>query len=267
MIPAIGLAAGLSRRMGRFKLTLPWGASTVIGQVVATLNAAGVTEIVAVTGHRADEVAAALAGTGAKLVFNPDYATGEMLSSIQAGLRAVVSASGDRGRSNVGEACLRRLNAESAQADFAEVAAVSTAGNQAILLCLGDQPQMEVATVQAVLTAGAATGWQRIIRPSYRMRAGHPIILPSAVWPDILTTGGTLREVLTAHRAITDYLVVDTPTVLADLDTPEEYAAGNWKLETERVVSSIQHPASSIQHPASSIQHPASSIQLLASSF
>ena len=74
MTAAIVLAAGLSRRMGRFKLTLPWGDRTVIGQVVATLEAADVNEIIIVTGHRADEVAAALADTTAHAVHNPDYA-------------------------------------------------------------------------------------------------------------------------------------------------------------------------------------------------
>ena len=34
MIAAIVLAAGLSRRMGRPKLSLPWRDTTVIGQVV-----------------------------------------------------------------------------------------------------------------------------------------------------------------------------------------------------------------------------------------
>ena len=86
MTAAIVLAAGLSRRMGRFKLTLPWGDRTVIGQVVATLEAAGIEEIVVVAGHRGDEVTEALAGTTARIVFNPDYASGEMLSSIRTGL-------------------------------------------------------------------------------------------------------------------------------------------------------------------------------------
>jgi molybdenum cofactor cytidylyltransferase len=137
--------------MGRFKLTLPWGGSTVIGQVVATLETAGLHEIFAVTGHRAEEVAAVLADTAAATVFNPDYATGEMLSSIQVGLRALGSG-------------------------------VSMTG-QAALLCLSDQPQMEVAAVCAVLTAGQAIGWGRIVVPSYQMRAGHPILLPKAIWP------------------------------------------------------------------------------------
>lgn len=184
---ALVLAAGLSRRMGRFKLTLPWAGRTVIGQVVATLEAAGLREIVVVTGHRTEEVVAALTGTGARCVFNPAYATSEMLSSVQVGLAAL------------DEDC------------------------PAALLCLGDQPQMEVATVQAVVAAGRAAGWQKIIIPSYRMRAGHPILLPRWLWDEIRAGENTLRDVLAAHRPETVFVTVETPTVLADLDTPEEY--------------------------------------------
>lgn len=184
--------------MGRFKLTLPWddgsdGARTVIGQVVATLEAAGLGEIIVVTGHRATEVEAALAVTAARCVLNPDYASGEMLTSLQVGLSAL----SDR--------------------------------RKAALLCLGDQPQMEVATARAVVAAGQAAGWQPIVIPSFQMRAGHPILLPRWLWPEIITCRGTLRDVLAAHRGQTEYLVVQTPTVLADLDTPEDYEASNVK--------------------------------------
>ncbi len=204
MIPAIVLAAGLSRRMGRFKLTLPWGETTVIGQVIGTLQAAGVMDIVVVTGHCAPEVEAALAGTTARTVHNPDYAAGEMVSSIQVGLRALLHRSGLR----------------------AGAITETAAGPPAALLCLGDQPQIEAATVRAVLAAGAAENWSRIVIPSFRMRAGHPILLPAWLWPEILAETGTLRAVLAAHRDATCYLNVDTPTVLADLDTPEDYEAG-----------------------------------------
>jgi molybdenum cofactor cytidylyltransferase len=185
---ALVLAAGLSRRMGRFKLTLPWGERTVVGAVIATLAAAGLTEIVVVTGHRADEVSAALAGTSGRCVHNAGYASEEMLGSIQAGLAAMA------------------------------------AGVEAALLCLGDQPQMEADTVRAVLAAGEVTGWAKIIIPSYQMRAGHPILLPRWIWPEILACRGTLREALAAHRGQIEYLAVQTPSVLADLDTPEDYA-------------------------------------------
>ncbi len=178
--------------MGRFKLTLPWEATTVIGQVLATLNTAGVTEIEVVTGHRQAEVAAAAqaAGIPAHFVHNPDYASGEMLNSIQAGLAAL-----DK----------------------------SGAGHPAALLCLGDQPQMQVATVKAVLAAGAASGWQHVIIPSYNMRAGHPILLPRRLWPAVLAAGDNLRRVLADHRTMVEYLTLHTPSILADLDTPEDY--------------------------------------------
>jgi molybdenum cofactor cytidylyltransferase len=215
MTAAIVLAAGLSRRMGRFKLTLPWGDRTVIGQVVAALEAAGVDEIIVVTGHRADEVAAALAGTTAHPVHNPDYTAGEMLSSIRTGLRALATRRGLKPPPQADESRLKP--AESAQA---------------ALLCLGDQPQMQATTVRTVLSAGEADGWERIVIPSYRMRAGHPILLPTWLWSEILACAGTLRDVMAAHRDRTRFLVVDTPTILADLDTPEDYETGTPRRET-----------------------------------
>lgn len=195
-IAALVLAAGLSRRMGRFKLTLPWAGRTVIGQVVATLEAAGLRQIVVVTGHRAAEVRAALANTTARCVNNPDYAAAEMLASIQIGL--------------------------------AHLSPDCAAG----LLCLGDQPQMETTTVLAVLAAGREANWRAIVIPSYQRRAGHPILLPAWLWPEIRACRTTLRDVLAAHRDRTRFLNVTTPSVLADLDTPEDYEAAGVKLET-----------------------------------
>jgi CTP:molybdopterin cytidylyltransferase MocA len=59
------------------------------------------------------------------------------------------------------------------------------------------------------------------------MRAGHPILLPAWIWGEILACRGTLREALAAHRKQTSYLTVETSTILADLDTPEDYTASN----------------------------------------
>jgi CTP:molybdopterin cytidylyltransferase MocA len=107
------LAAGLSTRMGDFKLTLPWDGTTVIGRVTQTLREAGLADILVVTGHRSDDVVRALAGKAVRTVHNPEYGTGEMLTSVQVGLRALQP------------------------------------NTVAALLCLGDQPQMEVTTVLA----------------------------------------------------------------------------------------------------------------------
>jgi molybdenum cofactor cytidylyltransferase len=186
-VAGVVLAAGLSTRMGSFKLTLPWGETTVIGRVAQTLAEAGITDIVAVTGHRADEVTNALAGLKVRIVYNPEYGTGEMLSSVQAGLRALESS-------------------------------VLTA-----MVCLGDQPQLQVGTVRALVDAGRKDLWQRIVVPSFRRRAGHPILLPRSVWPAVWNERATLRHALRVQPGGFRYLEVETDTVLADLDTPLDY--------------------------------------------
>ncbi len=186
-VSAIVIAAGLSRRMGKFKLTLPWSGSTVIASIVATLLAAPLREIVVVTGHRSADVEQALAGMDTRYVHNPDYEAGGMLSSIVAGLRALGNS------------------------------------DRAALLCLGDQPQMQPDTIRAVLSGGDRTGWQRIVLPSYRMRTGHPILLPIALWPQIMNTTETLRTVLRSNADMVHYVTVDTPSILDDLDTPDDY--------------------------------------------
>lgn len=187
-VSAIILAAGLSQRMGAFKLTLPWDGTTVVGKVATTLRSVTLHEILAVIGYRREEVEAALSDQSVRCVFNPNYATGDMLSSIQAGFAAVGASIG------------------------------------AVVVCLGDQPQMEAATLRAVLSEGKRTRWQRVVIPSYAMRAGHPILIPTSLRPQIMNTTESLRAVLRANANLLDYLVVDTPSILADLDTPEDYA-------------------------------------------
>jgi molybdenum cofactor cytidylyltransferase len=62
MIAAIVLAAGRSKRMGMPKMTLPWGETTVISQVVSILAQSGIEQIVVVTGGASQDVEAALCG-------------------------------------------------------------------------------------------------------------------------------------------------------------------------------------------------------------
>ncbi|MEI2692845.1 MAG: nucleotidyltransferase family protein [Anaerolineae bacterium] len=194
MITAIVPAAGLSTRMGGElpKPLLPWGASTVIGTVAATLLAAGIAEVIVVTGHRREAIEAALAdhAHAVRCVYNPAYRSGEMLASVQVGLAAATP--------------------ESAGA----------------LLALADQPQMQLSVVQQVLRAFAANSGQALVVPSYAMRRGHPLLLPRWLWAEVLAlpAGDTLRSAIQRHAAAIHYVETDTPTVLADLDTPEQYA-------------------------------------------
>lgn len=195
-VTAILLAAGMSRRMGRPKLDLPWGESTVIGQVASSLAeggaGAGLGRILVVTGGARRQVERALGQVHLpvplELVYNPDYARGEMLSSLQVGLGTLQT------------------------------------GIRGVLVCLGDQPQMRSDTVRQVLQAYQAVD-QPLVVPSYAMRRGHPWVIDRSLWAQALALQPphTLRDFLTDHQALIQYVLVDTPTILDDLDTPQDY--------------------------------------------
>jgi molybdenum cofactor cytidylyltransferase len=193
-IAAVILAAGQSRRMGRPKLLLPWGKTTVLGQVIATFKEAGIEEIVVITGGAREQVEA-LAGASARTVFNPEYAEGEMLSSIQCGLASLRRGSGQVGPST-----------------------------RAALIGLGDQPQVQVETVRAVCEAYARSQSPLVI-PSFNLRRGHPWLADRSIWPELLAlpAGQTPRDFMNSHAGHIQYVNVDTPTIFQDLDTPEDY--------------------------------------------
>jgi len=195
-IAAVVAAAGFSRRMGQFKQLLPWGESTVIRTVVDNLCAAGATPVVCVTGHRADEMAAALAGSPAQLIPNPDYVTGEMLTSYQAGINALHNS---------------QFTTHNSQFSGA-------------LLSLADQPHIPAAIIRRVIDRARSTP-DRIVIPSHQMRRGHPICLPRRLWPELLALppDASLRDLLNCHTPEIDYVDVDTDAIRRDMDEWGEY--------------------------------------------
>lgn len=189
MISALVLAAGRSTRMGQLKQLLPFGRHTIIEQVVTTLLAAPVDEVVVVTGCEQARVSAVLDVYPVRCVFNPDSAAGEMISSVQVGLHALGP----------------------------DVTAA--------LLAVGDQPQIEVRVIEQVLAAWRSGPADRIVIPSYQMRRGHPTCLPRAVWPAVWALGwqDSLRSLWRDFASQIEHIVVDTPSILGDLDTPDDY--------------------------------------------
>lgn len=187
MISALILAAGQSKRMGQPKMLLPWGEKTVLETVIATFKAGGMEDILVVTGGDRKRVEA-LVGKTAQTVFNQDYALNEMLGSIQAGLAGLKP----------------------------EV--------KAVLIGLGDQPQVQESSVRSVLEEYCRSGATLVV-PSFEMRRGHPWIVGQQHWDEILQMRSpkTMRDFLNLHASEIHYVELNTSTILQDLDTPEDY--------------------------------------------
>lgn len=191
MISAIILAAGESRRMGQPKMLLPWGNSTVLGHVISTFQAGGVRDIVVITGGAHDSVEKLVGQYSAQRVFNRDYLRGEMLSSLQYGLQFLLS---------------------------------ERTGVEAALIGLGDQPQVQAEVVQKICNS-FWEGKPKLIVPSFQMKRGHPWMISRSLWDHLLRwkPPQSPREFLNEHAGDIQYVEVDTSSIFADLDTPEDY--------------------------------------------
>lgn len=138
---AVVLAAGLSRRMGApNKLLLTLGGEPLIARTVRTVLHTGFEQLVVVLGHQAEEVGRALQPLGVSTVYNPDYASGQV-SSVRAGLAAL------------------------------------RPPLDAVLICLGDQPLLEVADLGAVKRAYRERPHGSILVPRYGEQRGNPVVI------------------------------------------------------------------------------------------
>lgn len=193
-------AAGLSRRMGLPKLLLPWQDSTVIECLLRTLQRPEIVATVVVMRPDDVDLRNAVARTSAIAVI-PGHAPPDMRDSVELGLQTL----------------RERFQPRDEEAWF---------------LIPADHPVLETETVSELLSSWNKQPCQ-ILVPKYGERRGHPALLRwslaahiaalpadvgiNALWkssPELLTEWPTSRE-----------------SVLADLDTPEDYAAWQRKLQ------------------------------------
>jgi len=186
MITAVILAAGESKRMGQPKMLLPWGEGTVISHVITVFRDAGVEDILVITGGAHEPVEGAISHLNVRALHNNNFAKGEMLSSIQCSIGAL------------------------------------THQTQAMLIGLGDQPQVQERSVRMVCDTFIETK-SNIVVPSFQMRRGHPWLVARPLWGELLNLKSSSRDFLNAHPEMIQYVNVDDPGILADLDTPEDY--------------------------------------------
>ncbi|MFN0108162.1 MAG: NTP transferase domain-containing protein [Blastocatellia bacterium] len=190
MISGILLAAGESKRMQPdFKPLLKWGKRTVVGECVHQLRSSQLADIFVVLGHRESDIRARLAGTGVQYLVNEDYSEG-MLTSVKTGLAALGP------------------------------------NTDAVMIALVDQPMVSAAVINKLIEA-YADGSKGIIIPTYHGKHGHPIIISVGYVDEIMTLDETnpegLRAFINAHKNDLLEAPVESPAVVEDLDTPDDY--------------------------------------------
>lgn len=186
---AILLAAGESSRMGRLKALLPWRSTTLLEYQLHALLEAGVSQVLVVLGHEAKLLKPVVDSVdGASWTLNPDYLQGKT-TSLKAGVAAL-------------------------------------AGQQVsdVLLLNVDQPR-NADTVRKILKRHLASSY-RITIPTHAGKGGHPILISAELLPELAgieEESQGLKAVVRRHEAATDRFELDDPSLLWDLNTPEQY--------------------------------------------
>lgn len=179
----IVLAGGESKRMGRNKLLLEIAARPMIRHVVETVRGV-VEETIVVTGHQAERIGEALARLPVQL----------MHIDPAGGMRAVIS-----------------------------TAIASADPEEAILLCVGDQPRLTEREIMGLIEAWRQTDGKRAMVPIRHGVRGYPVVVPPNF--DAANVDLSADDVL---RAWPDHVVgyaTRNPVYESSVDTPEDYRA------------------------------------------
>ncbi len=185
------LGAGASTRMGRPKLLLPWRDTTVVGHLVRTWRELGARQIAVVTAPAPEPLAAVLSSLGlgeGDRIENPAPALG-MISSVRC-------------------------------------AAAWPGWEPALthwLLTLGDQPQVQSATLRALMDF-AVRHADRICQPARHGRARHPVVFPRSTFRALADASvADLKQFLQARPEQRATFESDDTGLDYDLDAPADY--------------------------------------------
>jgi putative nucleotidyltransferase with HDIG domain len=188
-LAAIVLAAGYSSRMADFKPLLLLAGITALERCIGLFRAAGVAEVIAVLGYRAEELQPLAERAGARCVLNPHFEKG-MFSSIAAGSRVLAS--------------------------WVEAAFVLPA----------DIPLVRPNTIRQ-LTAAFVPRRTGIVYPVFEGHRGHPPLIARKILAKAAEEGaaGPLSDLLARHESEAIDLPVADQGIHMDMDTPVDYEA------------------------------------------
>ncbi|HKS35968.1 MAG TPA: nucleotidyltransferase family protein [Verrucomicrobiae bacterium] len=189
IIGVVILAAGASSRMGKPKLLLPWGTTSILGHLIRQWEAARAKQITVVCAPGNSTIAEELDRIGfptANRVYNPNPERG-MFSSIR---------------------CAAEWNGW--QPEITHVGIV-----------LGDQPHLRDETLRVLIEFVAAHP-DTVCQPSREGRRRHPVLMPRGVFDRLrASSAGNLKEFL--HNEIVSTCELEDPGIDLDIDRPEDY--------------------------------------------
>ena len=191
LLGVVILAAGQSTRMGKPKLLLPWGKTSVLGHLIQQWQALRARQIAMVCAAGNQPTQSELDRLGfptADRICNPAPEHG-MFSSVQ---------------------CAAQWPGW--QAELTHWAVV-----------LGDQPHLQRQTLRQVLDFSAQHP-ANVCQPARRGHGRHPVLLPKSVFQRMAgSTAATLKEFLTAESRQVALCELDDPGLDLDIDSPEDY--------------------------------------------
>jgi molybdenum cofactor cytidylyltransferase len=176
--------------MGRDKALLPWRGSTFLGGAMDVLSPVSEMVIV-VAGKNAPQLQPLVDAAGAYVVVNREPERGQF-SSLRLGLQAVLNY-----------------------------------GRDAAIVALVDRPPAAPATVATLkqrFRDRVGEGVWAVV-PRHGDRNGHPFIIGREMIQAFLSAPqtATAREVEHAHQQHIEYVPVDDPLVVLNVDTPDDY--------------------------------------------
>ncbi len=189
------LAAGEAKRFGQPKQLLKWHGKPFVRAVAETALAAGLSPVVVVTGANAEQVEAAIRDLPLTINHNPDWQTGQS-SSLRTGLNSLTPSPLPTGEGRRGEG--------------------------AAIFLLADQPQV-TPTVLRALAERHSVDLSPIIAPQVQGQRANPVLFDRVTFPALMSLTGDVGGRAVFSRFPVTYLPWHDETLLADIDTPEDY--------------------------------------------
>lgn len=186
-VAAVILAAGASRRYGEDKLLVQLDGKPLLQHAIDAAESSTVDEVIVVLGHDAPAIRESVRLRRARVVTNPDHASGQS-TSLRLGIRAVSAADG------------------------------------AVVL-LGDQPRVTARLIDALIARARLTAAAAVVS-SWNGRRSPPTLLRRELWPTLEGIAGDVgaREILAGRDDVDELDVTAELGSLEDVDRPSDLA-------------------------------------------